>query len=128
MEITTNRLSITVSTEEEYISVQSTSVVVKVIGLVLQETFRCCSQDSAASDDANIIRDADRGGQRAAEVQQPSDWRWGGVFNLSSLVSQDAPSRLSCCDPPTHLPYHDVYYITESSIILCLPISSLIES
>lgn len=78
MEITTNRLSITVSTEVEYISVQSTSVVVKVMGKVLQETLRGCSQAPATSDDADIIRDADLGGERAAEVRQPSDWRCGG--------------------------------------------------
>lgn len=65
MEITTNRLSNTVSTDEQYISVQSTSVVVKVMGKVLQEAFRCCSQASSTSDVANMIRDADGGGKES---------------------------------------------------------------
>lgn len=69
--MTTSRLSITVSTIKQYITVLR-KMFWKVAGKALQETFRGGMQTAASSEDINIIRDRDCEG-RAAVTQQPFD-------------------------------------------------------
>lgn len=72
MEMTTNKLRITVSRVMQYSSVLM-KIFVRVTGIGLQEVLRGGIQMSAASSDS-IIRDSDCGSEvRAAEVQETSD-------------------------------------------------------